>query len=189
MSSHLLHLMRHGAPKRTGLLLGRTDAAPDPTAIDACIRQASDLPFTAIIASDLMRASVPANSISEARGISVRRDPRWRELDFGAWDGLAPAQIDAAAMTAFWDDPDTNPPPNGERWSALTARVAAALDDIAVQDTLVITHGGAIRAAMACLFGFDQRQLWTFDLPYAAVLSLRIWPGPPRSAQIAGLWS
>jgi len=189
MSGHFLHLMRHGAPKRTGLLLGRTDAVPDPAGIAACVRQASDLPFVTIVTSDLMRASVSASSIGEARGTTPRRDPRWRELDFGAWDGLAPAQVDAGAMTAFWNDPDDSPPPGGERWSALAARVSAALDDIAVRDTLVITHGGAIRAALACLFGFDQRQLWAFDLPYAAVLSLRIWPGPPRSAQIAGLWS
>ena len=98
-------------------------------------------------------------------------------------------RIDSAAMGAFWNDPDADPPPGGERWSALVARVSAALDDMAARDTLVVTHGGAIRAALAALFGFDQRQLWAFDLPYAAMLTLRIWPGTPRTAQIVGLWT
>ena len=42
---------------------------------------------------------------------------------------------------------------------------------------------------LASLFGFGQRQVWAFDLPYAALISLRVWSGTPRSAQIAGLWT
>jgi len=56
------------------------------------------------------------------------------------------------------------------------------------EPTLVVAHGGAMRAALALLCGFTQSQLWAFDLPYGALLSLRAWPGPPRSAQIMGLW-
>jgi alpha-ribazole phosphatase len=33
----------------------------------------------------------------------------------------------------------------------------------------------------------QSRQCWAIDLPHAAVLSLRIWPGELRSAQIVGL--
>jgi alpha-ribazole phosphatase len=53
--------------------------------------------------------------------------------------------------------------------------------------TLVVTHGGAIRAALAELCGLDRRQIWAFDLPYGALVSLRIWPGPTRTVQIVGL--
>lgn len=189
MSGFLLHLMRHGAPETPGLLLGRADIPSTPEGIAACREQVTHLPFAALLSSDLVRASAAAAAIGQERGLAVKVDARWRELDFGAWDGLAPAQIDAAAMAAFRDDPDASPPPGGERWSTLVARVSAALDDMAGHDTLVVTHGGAIRAALAALFGFGQRQLWAFDLPYAAVLSLRIWPGTPRGAQIAGLWT
>jgi alpha-ribazole phosphatase len=116
----------------------------------------------------------------------VTVDPRWRELDFGAWDGHAPATIDPAALSAFWDDPDVNPPPEGERWSSLTARVALACRDITVP-TLVVTHAGAMRAALATLCGFSQAQTWSIDLPYAALLSLRVWREPSLAAQIVGL--
>ena len=114
-------------------------------------------------------------------------DPRWRELDFGDWDGKAASAIDRDAFGRFWDDPDANPPAGGERWSALTARVSVAIGDLAPVPTLIVTHGGAMRAALHALCGFDQRQLWAFDLPYAALLSLRLWPGEPPGAQIAGL--
>lgn len=189
MTEFFVHLMRHGAPETPGLLLGRTDAPSTPAGVAACMAQVADLPFDAIVSSNLARAEAAARAAARARGIAPTVDPRWRELDFGAWDGLAPTVVDAEAMAAFWDNPDANPPPEGEGWSALVTRVAAALGEMPARDTLVVTHGGAIRAALASLFGFGQRQLWAFDLPYSAVLSLKVWPDPPRAAQIAGLWT
>ena len=48
--------------------------------------------------------------------------------------------------------------------------------------TLIVTHAGAIRAALHILCGFGWRQLWAFDLPYGAAVSLRVWPGMPPGA-------
>ncbi|TXC72892.1 histidine phosphatase family protein [Sphingomonas ginsenosidivorax] len=175
--------MRHGAPVLTGRLLGRTDSPATEAGIAACVAQAEGLEVSAVVSSDLVRASACAAALGGAATI----DPRWRELDFGEWDGLAAAEIDAAPLGRFWDDPDANPPPGGERWSSLTARVAAAVAAVTVP-TLVVTHGGAMRAALAGLCGFGQRELWAFDLPYASVLALKVWPGPTPTAQIAGLW-
>jgi alpha-ribazole phosphatase len=90
-------------------------------------------------------------------------------------------------LTAFWVDPDAHAPPGGERWSALHARVRAALAELPGSDVLVVTHGGAMRAALAVLCGFAREQAWAFDLPYAALLSLRVWPGARPTAQIVGL--
>ncbi|MEG3177138.1 histidine phosphatase family protein [Sphingomonas sp. RB3P16] len=182
----LLHLLRHGAPLHTGTLLGRTDSPVTAAGLAACVARAEGLAVDAVIASDLIRASACADAIARARGLSAARDPRWRELDFGAWDGLAPASLDQAALGAFWDDPDANPPPDGERWSSLVARVATACAAITAP-TLVVTHGGAMRAALSVLCGLGPRESWALDLPYAALLSLRVWRAPAPSAQIVGL--
>ena len=187
MSAYMLHLMRHGAPEVAGRMLGRTDDPATEAGIAACLARAEDLAIERIEASDLIRARACAAAIGEPRGVAVEVDPRWRELDFGAWDGLAPAAIDTSALGAFYDDPDASPPPDGERWSALQHRVAQALTAMPPVSTLVVTHGGAIRAALADLCGFDRRQIWAFDLPYAALVSVRIWPGPTRTVQIVGL--
>jgi alpha-ribazole phosphatase len=188
MSDFALHLLRHGAPETPGLLMGRTDGVPSAAGIAACVEQAGELGIEAIVASDLARSARAAEAIGARLGLPVTIDLRWRELDFGDWDGLAASDVPPDAMAAFWTDPDANPPPGGERWSALVARVAAAIADLEPRPTLVVTHGGAMRAALAHLCGFDQRQLWAFELGYAALLSLRVWPGEPRSAQIAGLY-
>jgi len=187
MTPFLLHLLRHGAPERVGLMLGRTDCPPIVGGIRACVERAGSLAVEAVVGSDLSRAARAAEAVGDALGLTATTDPRWREIDFGDWDGLAPHAIDTAALSLFWQDPDANPPPGGERWSALVARIAGAIADLPARDTLVVTHGGAMRAALAHLCGLDHRAAWAFDLPYAALLTLRVWPGDPLSAQIAGL--
>ncbi|MFT3977032.1 MAG: histidine phosphatase family protein [Sphingomonas bacterium] len=185
MSGFLLHLLRHGAPEGAGRLLGRTDAAPTAEGIATCARQCRGLGVERLIASDLSRARQAGEVLATVHGLPLAIDPRWRELDFGAWDGLSPTEIDADAIGRFWGDPDASPPPDGERWSALVARIAMAVDMLEPVPTLIVTHGGAMRAALAVLCGFSMKAGWALDLPYGALLSLRIWG--PRSAQIVGL--
>jgi alpha-ribazole phosphatase len=104
------------------------------------------------------------------------------------WDGRLSNEIDAEALGRFWDDPDAHAPPEGERWSSLTARVAAAIGEMRARSTLVVTHGGAMRAALSLLCGFDLRQIWAFDLPYASLLTFRVWPGEKPAGQVVRLW-
>ncbi|HUD29806.1 MAG TPA: histidine phosphatase family protein [Novosphingobium sp.] len=184
MSGFLLHLMRHGAPERPGLLLGHRDDAPLPGGVARCLANAEGLEFAQVISSDLTRALVPARRIAAVRGLAPAVDRRWRELDFGDWTGLAPAEVDPAAHARFWDDPEAHAPPGGERWSQLRARIAEALAELDAP-SLVVAHAGAMRAALSVLFHMEHRQVWAFDLPCSCVLSLRVWPG--EAAQIVGL--
>lgn len=186
MSARTLYLMRHGAPELTGRMLGRTDCGVTPEGVAACRAQAEGLAVTQVIASDLQRASRCAATIATDLDLGQQIDPRWRELDFGAWDGLESRTIDPDALGRFWNDPDASPPPGGERWSAMVERVGAAIDHLPPDPALVVTHGGAMRAALHILCGFSLPQLWAFDLPYASVLALRLWDR--RSGQVMGLW-
>lgn len=182
----MLHLMRHGAPEWPGRLFGHLDAPPDKSGLGLCRERAKPVSFSHVLSSDLSRACMPAALISADRAVPHHTDARWRELDFGAWDGCDPTALPADDLAAFWDDPDANPPPGGERWTDLRARVGAALDEVNGA-ALILAHAGAIRAALSILCGLDYRQSWAVDLPYGALVSLRVWPGNPASAQITGL--
>jgi alpha-ribazole phosphatase len=186
MSGFVIHLMRHGPPLRTGLLLGHCDEPARAPQAPALIARAAQLKVGAIMTSDLRRAADTAQALAPVMDLPVGSDRRWRELDFGAWDGKASVDLPADDMARFWNDPDTYPAPGGERWTTLLRRVRDALDDLA-GPTLVITHAGAMRAAVAVLTGLDHRGVWALDLPYGALLSLRVWPGPERTGQIVGL--
>ncbi|MCT8002506.1 histidine phosphatase family protein [Sphingomonas sanguinis] len=182
MTAFRLHLLRHGEPELTGRMLGRTDCPVTERGIAACLARAAQVPVARRISSDLSRA----RACAEAMG-PTEIDPRWRELDFGEWDGLAPDAIDGDALGRFWEDPDAAPPPGGERWSDLVARVRAALMALSPEPTLIVTHGGAMRAALHVLCGFDARAVWSFALPYASLVTLEVWDGDPRTAQVTGL--
>lgn len=188
MTTRTLYLMRHGAPALAGRMLGRTDCDATPEGILACREQAKGLAVAHLIASDLRRASQCAEAVAADCGMPLQVDPRWRELDFGDWDGLESSAIDTDALGQFWSDPDASPPPGGERWSSLVARIGSAIDDLPTEPALIVTHGGAMRAALHILCGIALPQLWAFDLPCASVLGLRIWDEPSRGGQIAGLW-
>lgn len=196
MTTTDLLLLRHGAPELRGTLLGRTDSAATAEGIARCVRAAGDLAFGRIVSSPLRRARAAAEAIAAAQGIDVRIDPRWRELDFGEWDGRTVAELTPdheAALTRFWRDPDLHPPPGGERWSALRARVADAVASLIAErherPTLVVAHGGSIRAAVSALCGFDVAHTMRLDLPYAASLRLRVFDDgvAPPSATIRSL--
>lgn len=189
MSSFALHLMRHGPPLRTGLFLGHRDVPAAPGFASLAARVAT-LAFGAMVSSDLERARQGAAAIADERGLLVRHDPRWRELDFGAWDGLDPSVVDQRHLQRFWSDPDGHPPPGGERWRDLRTRVASALAELS-SATLIVTHGGAMRAAISVLTGLDHNAVWAFDLPYGSVISMHVWRGDgadrSMSAQVTGL--
>jgi alpha-ribazole phosphatase len=186
VSERVIHLLRHGPPVRTGLLLGHTD---EPALTGDCpiVRaRLAPVQIRHVAASDLCRARDQAEVCARDFGVPLTLDPAWRELDFGAWDGVPPGSVDRAALAAFWSDPDANAPPGGESWSALRTRVGAALGRLETA-TLVVTHGGAMRAAIAVLTGIDHRAVWALDLPYRALLTLRIWPGLPIAGHVTGL--
>jgi alpha-ribazole phosphatase len=180
------HLMRHGEPALTGRLLGSTDCEVIPAGIAKCRAAAEAVPVRRVVSSDLRRAADCGKAIAAERNLSLQVDPRWRELDFGEWDGLFASAVAPDALARFWEDPDADPPPGGERWSSLVARVGEAIDAIDAS-ALVVSHAGAIRAALVAACGFDRRQAWAFDLPYGSVLSLRLWRGAAPAAQITAL--
>lgn len=184
-----LHLLRHGPPLRTGLMLGHHDEPAAPGAHSALIDHAQGLGTAEVVSSDLSRASDGARAIADARALPLRIDPRWRELDFGEWDGKPPAALDPRQLRDFWSDPDTNPPPDGERWSDLLGRVGNAIAELD-RPSIVVSHAGAMRAAVSVLTGLDHRAVWAFDLPYGALLTIHVWRGEgsePASGQIVGL--
>lgn len=202
-----LHLLRHGAPETPGLLLGHQDMPASEAGAVACAAKAEPLSFGHILSSDLSRCTASTARIASTRNMVFSTDSRWRELDFGSWDGLHSDHVAAERLHQFWADPDAYAPPQGERHADLVARIACALDDLANESALpdapparpsgassppdrsilVITHGGAMRAALQHLFGWSYRQCWSINLPYACRLSLRLWRNDGWHGQIEAL--
>ena len=178
-----LDLVRHGETVTPGRLIGRTDPPLSDRGRAQFARQAAGRSWDGIVASPLLRTRASAEALAAERGIPLRLDDDWREADFGDWDGkpLAELHADRAtadAVAAFYGDADAPGAPGGESWRMLEARVARALDRLltppAPQSSLVVTHGGPMRAAIAITCALPFANLWTFRIEPGTRITLRI---------------
>jgi 2,3-bisphosphoglycerate-dependent phosphoglycerate mutase len=123
-----------------------------------------DHPPDALYASDLLRARQTAAAVAAATGLTVRADPRLRELDFGAAEGRTLAELrgtDPDAVAAFERDPVACHLPGGEHPEAAADRAEQALREIAArhpgENVLVACHNTLMRLVVCRLIGIPLR--------------------------------
>lgn len=92
-------------------------------------------------------------------------EPGFIEQDFGEWQGVPMQDFSArlgVSRHPFWPIAAAERPPGGESFAEMIDRVGSAMDRMAVDhnghDVIVISHGGAIRAACAHALGLDPHQ-------------------------------
>jgi len=118
-------------------------------------------------------------------------DSRLVELDFGDWEGSNWQSVhrdDAAALALWGKRWVTAAPPNGESFAQQATRCGAwydehvgpvfakpddacdrALDGVSPADTVVVAHGGSIRALACRLLGWPLEEAMRFAIDPAAV--------------------
>lgn len=143
-------LLRHTRPlDAEGLCYGARDLDLAPGFETEAEAVLDVLPAVRVlISSPLRRCRLLAERIGAKRGCDVTLDPDWREMDFGTWEGLAWDAIPRAELDAWAADFMGYEGHGGESVTALQARVRRAV--AATPDgALVVTHAGAIKAALA----------------------------------------
>jgi probable phosphoglycerate mutase len=121
-----------------------------------------------LVSSDLTRARLTARSVGRACGIPVALDPRFREIDVGAWQGLSAAEVADGwpqVQDALARGEDVRRGDHGETMADVAARVGAALTEhlaaLGPGECLVVsTHGGSGRTAAAWLLRLDHALAW-----------------------------
>jgi broad specificity phosphatase PhoE len=110
------------------------------------------------VVSPLRRTGDTAQAIAAAgyKLPEVRVEPGLIEQDLGEWQGLVHAALPPLLREpahAFWPLGATETPPGGESMAQVVDRVGATLERLAVDheggDVVGVSHGGAIRAAVA----------------------------------------
>jgi broad specificity phosphatase PhoE len=80
-------------------------------------------------------------------------DDRLREIAYGRWEGSTLSQMQAADPDVFAareSDKWTVPPPGGESYAAVQARMTEWYRELTA-DTVAVAHGGTARALMVAL--------------------------------------
>ena len=113
---------------------------------------ATPLSRTVLTAQALFRAGYPEQTLTI--------EPDLVEQHLGEWQGLPhaelPEKLSLPAHT-FWPLGGEEVPPGGESMAEVIVRVGAAMERLAAQypdqDVVIVSHGGAIRAAVAHALG------------------------------------
>lgn len=169
---------------------GRTQAAQAADLVFRVGRQAwPDLPRpTTIVASPMVRAQETARAVGRRLGVHVTTDDRFAEVDFGEWEGLTAAEVDAAwpGRLHAWHTTGTTAAPGGESYADVGARVWHGLQDLvdtllpgagpAGRTAVVVGHAVQVRAAIGTAIGAPPAQWSRVRVPPASVSILRLWP-------------
>lgn len=161
-----------------GRLQGRTDVPLSPEGRCALAGFRLPAPFAGwpMIASPLRRAAETAASLAEGRPVPV--DARLAEMDFGRWEGLTVAALEAEPgwrpIEAWgWDFRA----PGGESPREMAARVRPLLAELAaLGPRLLVTHRGLMRCLLAQASGWDYLGPMPFRIRRAAIHEIEVDP-------------
>ena len=156
-----VYLVRHGQSTWNVLRLTQGQTSHPPLTVDGRHQAARAAELIArdvaasgrrvdrILTSDLVRAVQTADVLAERLGATVTLEPRLREQHLGALQGRGYVETWAHAEQHDWSDPSL-PIAGGEAVLDVHARMVGVLADReAAGLTVLVSHGDAIRAAIA----------------------------------------
>ena len=132
--------------------------------VQLAARLLADMQPTKIISSDLRRAEVTAQALSDLVKLPIGIDQDLRETNGGKWEGKTGKENREEDFLNFvrWIDGDNNPAgETGERRTDVAIRAADAIDRALSgggdeQVLIVATHGGTARCVMGHLLELPQ---------------------------------
>ncbi len=171
-----IFLIRHPRPLLgAGICYGQLDVEaedPQPTAE----RLRSLLPAgTAVIASPLRRS----RCLAEALHAQPLFDRRLMEINFGEWEGRGWDQIERALLDAWAADVLHFSPPGGESAAMLQARVVNCITELRATSVALVTHAGAIRAALGHWLRLPVGEWSQLALDFGSITLVDVEPGAP----------
>ncbi len=178
-----LFLARHGEVSGTGAYIGSSDPPLTETGRSQALTLARALPLSPVrcLCSPLLRARQTAGIVARYHDLAPEYIADLREIDFGRWEGLTFADIEAseAELVGRWlSDGADFTFPEGENIRSFRRRVCALAPALtALGNTLVVAHGGVIRALICYFLGLELDEYLSFDVRPGGLTILRINKG------------
>jgi alpha-ribazole phosphatase len=167
---------------------------------------AATLPHDAVwVVTPLSRTRATAAAIARHHAAApedFQVEPLLAEQNFGEWQGLTYAELDATARQAghsetwrrFWLAPAEEVPPGGESFATLSTRVGEAIESLtrrhAGRDIVCVSHGGPIRAALAHALAVSPERALSFAVDNCSLTRLEHFADENREPEgrLGGSW-
>lgn len=159
-----VYLIRHGKTRanEAHLYCGSTDLPLSPAGAEALKNKHYSVGKVRFVTSGMVRTR---QTLALLFGdVPFEEDPRFREVDFGAFEMQSYEGLKDNAAYQAWisGNNEENVPPGGESGAQMTARVLEAFRTLG-EDTVLITHGGVIAAIMADLFPGEGKNRYAWQ--------------------------
>jgi len=173
-----IYLIRHTKTDTVnGLCYGQSDVALADSFIAEAQLIYEKLPE---LSADCLIISSPLSrcvQLAQIFGKPVLMDDRLQEVSFGDWENQCFDDIDADSVKKWTENFVTMPPPNGESFSDLCHRVGNFWDELVahrpVEQVLLITHAGIIRALFAHVLELPPANAFMFRVDVGSVHKLQ----------------
>lgn len=175
-----LFLARHGSTTAEGLFLGSSD----PPLSEKGRRESGELAkglanrgVERVVSSGLRRAAETAGIIADRLELAVETDPRFNEIGYGDWDGLAWAEIERrwpqearSKLENWWGVT----PPAGEPGEAFFARLRTGVADLRAENrpTVLVAHLAV--NGLICEWAGDRSDALLFEQDCGTTIEISI---------------
>lgn len=171
-----IDVLRHGACEGGEIFRGSTDVVLSEQGWKQMDQSTSGLEWDHIVSSPLQRCQQFAEQLAKAQGVSLHVDERWREFDFGVWEGRLRTEVWAESgddVVQFFTNPMSFTPEGGDSYLSVCERIDSAwgelLDTYSGKRVLLVTHGGIFRALYAQLKSLPSDAFNSLEVPYACL--------------------
>jgi alpha-ribazole phosphatase len=189
-----LLLIRHGESLHAGTrYIGRTDTPLTPVGheqAEAVSRRLAETALDALFVSPALRARETIQPLLSEQKIKPVIDADLQEIDFGTWEGLSFAEIQAQSperVNAWASNRMDFCFPGGESLDSFWKRVCRAGERLAStpgERIAVVTHGGVIRYLLCYYLGLSPERHRLFQIDLGSITTLVLNEG---SATLKGL--
>ncbi|MFV1872394.1 MAG: histidine phosphatase family protein [Oleiphilus sp.] len=171
----IIDLIRHGEPEGGHKLRGSLDDPLSQLGWEQMQRSVQyTQPWQAIITSPLSRCQTFASTLSSRLQLPLEINEQFKEIHFGIWEGLKIKELmqkEPLALKNYWQNPSEHAPKDSEPMDDFLSRIHLAWQSLIKQQegqhSLLVCHGGVIRAIIMHVLGMPKEHLWNVDVPYA----------------------
>ncbi len=189
-----IYIIRHGETlaNKEKRFAGITDVPLTPFGEEQAKQvgiKLKDVSLEAIYCSDLSRAHQTATHIQSHHQVPLTTDARFREMNFGMWEGLTFEEIKrnhANELDQWFKNFATYVVPEGESVSHVYNRVSLAYEGLlsehgkdSKKNIAIVAHGGVIQALLSYILYGNIDGYWRFGIDNCGLTKIEYVMGMP----------
>ena len=176
-----IYLVRHGTTEwnQKEVFRGRIDCELNETGraeARALAEYFRDVTIDSIYASPLSRAVETAQAVASFKGLRVKPEPLFIDIDFGEWQGMPLKEVEEKYPDLYrlWRErPQDVSFPSGENLTLVKTRARGGIERVIQENpgkaVLIVSHRVITKVLVCALLGLDNSHFWSIKQDTAAV--------------------